>query len=232
MDKMEIKVDGETKVLTVLQGDALPQKEPVKVEKEGNIKGPVNYATVREPDNQKAIVTFSRSGMKIVYEEDGVNHYGAKITGKLIVNPALSEFKINANGEYNTDQLAKFLRMRKPFFSNPNECDALVKALTTCMVKVQKKIEKDNDNRGNKKIHYDQVIESEIPKTFKLKMPVFVGFDAKEFVVELFFDSSDSSIKIWLESVELNDVMLNERDIIIDQQLAFFEEKKLVIIEQ
>lgn len=232
MEKVEVKVEGNTTELVIREGKALPLKEPEVVSIDGNIKAPVNYAKVRPPKKEKASVTFSRSEMRITYEEEPVSFYGATITGKLLMNPKLENFGINSDKLLTTEQLAKFLKMNRQHFDKVDECDALVKALTTCKVKVQTLIDKDQDQRGNKKIHYDKVVDSEIPHNFTLNLPVFIGYDKRKFKVDLCFDTADLTIKVWLESVELNDIIETDRDIIMDEELKFFNEKGLVVIEQ
>lgn len=230
--KVDIKVEGDGKVVTLLTGEALEQKAPEIVDIKGNILAPGVYCAVRKPDHQKALVVFNRNSKFIRYEEDAVNHYGATITGTLKLNPELVEFNINMAKEYGTDALAKFLRMRKGLFAKGEECDALVKALSTLDVKVEKSFKKENDMRGNIKNHYDQIIKTDIPHRFKLKMPIFVGFDAKEFNVELYFDSSESGVRIYLESIELNDIIRMQRDIIMDEELNKLRAYGLAVMEE
>jgi len=64
-------------------------------------------------------------------------------------------------------------------------------------------------------------------------MPIFIGYESQEFNVEICIDAKNTSIEIWLESPELNELIKTQRDGIIDAELARIKEKgDIVIIEK
>lgn len=219
---IQINLSETGNVVEIRQGDAMPLREPVKVEESGNIKAPGNYSEIVKPDPQLAIVVFNRSSMSITYFENPRNYHAAKVTGTLLMNPELKEFKINENKMYGMKELSQFLNMRKHLFSDREECLALVKGLVSFKGKIETILERNEDLKGNFRSLVDKRVDLGLPERFKLKLPIFVGYGVNEFNVEIGIDNTDSNIEIWLESAELNEAIKTSRDKIMDEQLDRF----------
>jgi len=219
--------------LTIRTGAALEQKEErVMLVESGNIKAPANYVEVIGFDKTKAVVSFSREKMEIIFKEHPRHLYGAIISGKLLLNPELLEFGINGDKIYSPKELADFLNMRRHLFTEKSECMKLIAALSIFKAKIETVLENNQDNKGNLKKLVEKRIEQGLPEKFNLKIPIFIGYTPYEFPVDICVDSNNLSIELWLESAEMNELLKTERDIIINQEMKRIQDKgDIVVIE-
>lgn len=230
MEKIELSLVGDQKELIIRTGDAAKILPKVPIKEKGNIKAPANFHKIRPGVPDKSVVTFSRQHMSIFFEADPEDSTAAKIQGTLLLNPDLTKFEINTDKLYSRENLAKFLKMNKTFFKEKDKVDSIVYQLMHFSATITSEIENSKDGRGNTKNLLDRKTETKMPTEFTLKLPVFVGESEKTFRVEIGIDSTDSSVKLWLESSELQDIIITERDRIINEEIAKFE--GLIIIEQ
>lgn len=231
MEKLEINLTGDQKELVVRTAKALDPLRDLKINKEGNIESPSKFHAIRKGISDKSLVTFSRSKMEIIFYADPQNELASEIKGNLLLNEDLKNFCINdASKMWGLQELAKFLKMNKTFFIDKEKASELIANLIAFKGTITTDIEKANDGRGNAKDLMDRKTSSNMPTDFVLKLPVFVGGEVKSFRVEIGIDSTDASAKFWLESSELQEIIISERDRIIDSEIAKFD--GLIIIEQ
>ncbi|KKQ95364.1 MAG: hypothetical protein UT21_C0006G0036 [Candidatus Woesebacteria bacterium GW2011_GWA1_39_11b] len=219
------------KELIIRKGEALPLKEPQAIQQAGNIQAPWVWAAIRGTDPQKDNVRFSRKEMKIVFTKDEKSEYGDEISGSLLVNDDLVQFQINSQKTFNTADLAKLLKVNRMFFSNSDECAKIVTELNSIKAKVSADLEQGQDDRGNKNMARNVKVDSNVPLRFALKMPIFVGFPTNTFMVEICMDATDRSITLWMESVELNELVISGRDKILNEEIEKFVKSGLPVIE-
>jgi hypothetical protein len=224
--KIEELVKDGVKEITIRQGTALPpEEERIKLNKSGNIKAPANYFTVMKEtiDPLKAMVVFSRSEMEINLLEDPRQKYAGKVKGTLLLNPELLAFGIDSNTIYSPKELSDFLKRNAHHFINRTENATLVTGLRNFNAKVNSIIEQSGDQRGNIRSLIDRKVESGLPEKFALKMPIFLGYDVQEFNVDICIDAKNTTIEIWLESPELNELIKTQRDGIMNAELDKIE---------
>lgn len=231
MEKIEVKLNENQTQLVILEGKALEELRNLQIKTHGNILSPAKFHAIRPGIPVKSLVTFSRSKMEIHFEADPENPLSAKVSGQLLLNDDLKKFEINSQSKmWGLQELAKFLKMNKTFFADKEKADTLIASLLSFKATITSDLEKANDGRGNSKDLVDRKTNSNMPTDFTLSLPVFVGGDIKTFRVEIGIDSTDSSAKFWLESSELQDIIITDRDKIIDAELLKFD--GLIIIEQ
>lgn len=232
MEKLNVSLTDGTKVLEVRQGQALPLREPVKVRISGTIDAPRKYVEKRGADlpKQKTHVTYSREQMQIILSIDEESIFGAEIIGRLELNKDLKDFGVNAKKLFTVKDLQQFLKMSKYFFTDKDENMKIVSNLGKFKASVQTQLEEGGDTRGNKNKSLDVKVDSNIGLEFMLSLPIFKGQPSKTFKVEICFDVRDADISVWLESAELQELILKTRDEIIDNELKSFA--AYVIIEQ
>lgn len=234
-EKVNISLTEGTKELIIRQGAALAQNEPVRIIEKGTINSPSTFTAIRKAVAQTALVTYSRSEMRITYAANPEDKHAPVITGTMLSNPDLEKFKINKSesGNWSLKSLASFIKMNRMFFSSTaEEVAKLVTDLNAYRGKIVTEVEQSQDSRGNSKSMLERKIESNTPVEFKLSMPLFVGYKAKEFRIEICFDGSDAGMVCWLESPELQELILKERDRIIDEEIKKFTTDGLIVIEQ
>lgn len=238
MQKLELAVNNiDGKPITILEGKALEEKAPVKIEISGDIKTVSTFITKRKftgsdgvmyggsaglqtinPD--RAIVTVDKAALSITLELDPESIYGTEVTAKLEMEPELLKFGIETGRKFTQQELIKLLKYGKRWFADQAAHEALLLAYMKLDVRVTADLTNDApDNRGNRANTFAKKVVSNIPEDFILNMPLFKGQEYKKFRVEICLDSTDGSTKFWLESVELAELIQIESEAILKKEL-------------
>lgn len=226
---------GVKSTLTILKGEALPPREPEKVNIKGTIESVLKYLQKRVNDiaQNACHILVDRDKMIISLINRENDYYQDRIVGALQLHPDLEKWNINTGETWTPKQLSEFVKMNRSCFQSKDIAMKLSKELQDIKVKVEKEAEKSDNNRGDYKAMIAQkVIHSNIPESFKLNIPVFKGQPAKEFEVEIYI--SPDSFSCSFVSPEVNDIVHDVRDSIIDEQIKLIESiaPDIVIIEQ
>lgn len=219
--KINVAVESGVQKLVILNGEATKPLNKKGLKIHGNIKAPAAWHKVRKASPLEAFVQYSRADMQItLIENESVPELQNVITGSLKLDSDLQKFGINNNKIWSTSDLAQHLKMNRLFFEDREKAMIIVNELNKLRARVSTELEKDKDERGNKRALVDTKVSSNVPEQFVLMMPVFVGFPPKKFMVDICMSSTDVGVQLWLESPELNEIVLGERDSIIEDQLA------------
>lgn len=239
MEELKVHITAsanEDNEFVIRTGEASKLPPPVKIFETGSILSPGRFIKVIKPNDQRALVVYSYAGLYIHYFHDPEYPFGAEIKGELRLNPDLQRFGINAcinvceGRTFSLKDLASLLKMNRLYFADRDQCNVIVESLNKFKASITIDTEQNKDSRGNNKQMYDKKIQSELPQIFTLKMPIFLGFPEYIFTVDLCFDTTDATVRIWLESIELQEIIMRERKIIIDAELEKF--KGLILIEK
>lgn len=227
----------------------LDQQKPTVISITGNIDSVVKWLEKRclatnypvfESLNENMVsqlishVLINREEMSVMLvfnETDPLNK--STVTGKLLMHPDFTKWAINAGTEFDSKTLSEFIKMNRSCFESKSDAMKLSAELSQLRVKVDKEVEKSNDNRGNvKQMLAQQVIEMNIPKTFKMKVPIFKGIEPVVFEVEIYVNPNNFNVS--LVSPEANDFIQQIRDNVINEQKETITRlcPELVIIEQ
>ena len=148
---------------------------------------------------------------------------GDRIDGELKLHPELEKWQINKAKAYSNHSLASFVKMNRHFFEDRDLALTLVTVLQGIQVKTEKEIESADNKRGDyRQVIGQRVIDSNIPDSFMLKLPVFVGTAPVPVKVEIEINPSDFSCT--LISPQLKEIIDLESRAIIDQQLNAIRE--------
>lgn len=217
--------------LTIREGKALELQPPNKISLSGDIKTVAAFIAKRNDKLQletagyqwinpdRAIVEVDKEKMQIVLMVDPEDRYGPVVTGSLSQAPELEQFCINKNRLFNREELIKLIRFNKIWFADPEAHDTLLKAYQAFSATVNATIGKTSDTRGNVDNAYKKTVETNIPQSFMLNIPIFKGMDKRKFWVDIAIDSTDASTKFWLESIDLNDIIQVESETILKKEL-------------
>lgn len=156
------------------------------------------------------------------------------INGKLVINPDLTGLLINQKKYFSSKELSQHIRFNRLHFLSKEENLALVNNLASYKAKLSTEIEKEfNNTTGSKRDLYDvKVLNDGKPLGFTLNLPLYIGQTPIKFAVEILVDIQGRDINFWLESVDLVEALKTTAKDIIDGELAFFEAKGYVLIEQ
>ena len=213
----------------------LDPKEPERVVINGTIDAPFRWLEKRvELINQKATnIIVNRDKMGLALTIDETNFYQAKINGILQASKEMLEFGINTDKKWEPIKLSQFFKMHRAFFKDKSENMMLVSILKNFKAKVNQDIERSKEENGSKVDNYSQVVDSNLPKSFKLNIPLFKGFACEEIEVEIYADVDGRDVSLSLVSAGANEAIEEYKNKVIDEQLNAIRQKTpdIVIIE-
>lgn len=181
---------------------ALDPKEPERVVINGTIEAPFRWLEKRvELINQKsANIIVNRDKMGLILTIDETNYYQTEISGVLQPSKEVLEFGINTDKKWEPIKLSQFFKMHRAFFKDKSENMMLVSTLKNFKAKVNQDIERSKEENGSKTDNYSQVVDSNLPKSFKLNIPLFKGFQCEEIEVEIYADVDGREVSLSLVS--------------------------------
>lgn len=226
--------------LTILQGQAptqLDELAPVKVEISGTIDAPLRWLEKRigDIDQHKAYLHVNRDklNMVLIIAEDDPYRRGT-VCGKLQLSEIFQKLGINSEKGWVPENLGQFLKLHRTYFPNRDENNTVVFALKQFEAKVNQTVQRETKENGNRTAVFRQAVDSNIPPSFKLRLPIFSGGDPVEIDVETYASIDGSDVTVSLQSAgaydAVEDVKLNEIGRVIEQIREIAPE--LVIIEQ
>lgn len=222
------------KDIVIRFGDALPLKEPKYVSINGTIDAPARWVEKRKDDivSADAHILVDRDHMTITLNTDENNFYSDQIVGTLTLSTEMQEFGINTGEYMSCFDMADRIKQLRTYFETQQDAMKLVTELRNFKAKIDKELELSDDKRGNQKIMRAQTVESNLPKSFNVNMPIFKGTEKRTFEVEVEINPNDLSCT--LVSPDAHDIVVQERDNQMDAVLVRIAEAapNIVIIEQ
>lgn len=229
----ELNTD-ESKETVIRFGDALPLKEPKAVSISGTIDAPARWVEKRKDDivSADSHVLVDRDRMTITLNIDENSAYMDQIVGTLTISTEMHEFGINTGEYMSCFDMADRIKQLRTYFETQQEAMKLVTELRSFKAKIDKEMELSDDKRGNQKIMRAQKVESNLPKSFNVKMPIFKGTEERTFEVEVEINPNDLSCT--LVSPEAHDFVVQQRDDQMNAVLGRIGDAapNIVIIEQ
>ena len=214
---------------------ALDPKEPERVVINGTIDAPIRWLEKRvELINQKATnIIVNRDKMRLALTIDETSYYQTEINGILQASKEMQEFGINVEKKWEPIKLSKFIKMHRAFFTDKSQNMMLVSTLKNFKAKVNQDIERSKEENGSKVDNYSQVVDSNLPKSFKLNIPLFKGFACEEIEVEIYADVDGRDVSLSLVSAGANEAIEEYKNKVIDVQLDAIRQiaPDIVIVE-
>ena len=234
-DNIKIEVTAESgSTLTILEGSAPPYVAPKKVALSGNVDAPrIWFLDRKEVINAKAAnlkVDVAQTDVVIKFREDEKDEFGTHITGNLKPAEELSAFGINQDKLYSPNDLAKFLRKNRWLIATDDlkMFDDAISKLSAFKAKVEREIEQNRDDKGNKKSLDETKLSAELP-LFILSCPIFSGEIPQRFTVEIGANVT-TEVRLFLYSDELHHIIGRTRGEIIAREIAPFKEAGIPVI--
>lgn len=215
-------------------GDALPLKEPKAVSISGTIDAPARWVEKRKDDivSADAHVLVDRDHMSITLKTDENSAYSDQIKGTLTLSSEMQEFGINTGEYMSCFDMSDRIKQLRSYFETQQEAMKLVSELRNFKAKIDKELELSDDKRGNQRILKSQFVESNLPKDFKIQLPIFKGMKKETIQVEVEINPNDLSCT--LVSPEAHDIVIQQRDVHMDAVIDRIKDAAptIVIIEQ
>lgn len=230
MENFHLKVENAGNEIIIREGNALPPKEPVKINISGDIKTVSSFVNGRKGvdasttgyqfiNKGRAIVEVDKLARAIVLRLDPADPYGGVITAKMELNPDLVEFSINAKRTFKQKELVELIKFSGLAFDNIEKHQMLLNAYRAFNAKAYVDMSSESDNRGNKATSFNKKVETNLPTDFVLNIPIFKGQDRKRFSVEICLEVTDGGCNFWFESVELKELIEIESETILRKEL-------------
>lgn len=229
--------------LIIREGAAVKQlepKAPVKTEITGVIGVVQEYLKKRintgqfKQERSHIIVNRDKITIKLVINEDDEYTRGT-VMSKLSVNPKFLEFGINEGSKvWTPEQLGLFLKMNRAFFVDKNENLLLVSKLMHYEATINQQASQGVDANGSRTNSFSQVVESNLPPSFKIRIPIFKGHPAEDLEIETFAQVNGREVHFILLSPGANESLEAIRDKAIDEELEEIKEiaPNIAILEE
>lgn len=227
--------EGETvKELIIREGTAESplNNHPKQVIISGDINSITNYMIHRENllKKETTVIVFNEVDGCIQLNADPSNNLALIIKARLETYPDLDNFGINKGKFFTQTELEQQVKMHRIWFANKDEYDKILAELARFRAKVQSEMEAAKDKRGNQTSNFSKQVTSDLSADFKLYMPLFKGMESRIFRVEICYDVTDSSVRFWLESVELFELQKGAIALTFKPQWKLFQEKQFTCI--
>lgn len=214
-EQFNIKVEAKDGELTIRHGEALPLKEKPNVSFNGVINTP-RYFLESFPPESRSILLVDKTNGEIVFIGNAWEDPQTKISGNLTIDLNFIGFGLNSDDGFTPEKLAQFLKRRKHYFLSKETFSDVYVNLRNFKAKVNKEIEKLSDDNGNYENNRRQVVESNCPKGFTLRIPIFKGIEAQEIPVEIIVDSE---LHVSLQSIDALQMEDQLKETIIDAEV-------------
>lgn len=225
---------GVSRDLNIRTGKLLDPREPERLDIDGNIDSVRRWIEKRKHmiNSDKAVITVMRDALTIKFDEDPNNYYSTVINAELEISTEMKKLGIN-DGKYMTCfEMADRIKRLRSYFENRQQAMELVTTLRNFKAKVEKEVEASDDKRGNRREMLSQAVDSNLPKSFNVVVPIFKGQEKQTLEVEVEINAAD--LTCTLVSPSVDDAMTEQANAIIDSELAQIESlyKEIVVIEQ
>ena len=225
--------EGMTKAEVILRKGAavkeLEPKAPIKTNLSGVIGVPVEYLTKRVATGQftqersHLIVNREKIKLSLVINEDD-EYTSGKVDGTLEFHPKFIEFGINTGKVWTPTELGLFFKMNRSFFPDKATNMKLVTDLMNFSATVNNTIERNVKENGDRTDNFAQVVNSNLPASFTLSIPIFKGMKFETLEVETFAKVDGREVAFTLLSPGANQTLEEIRDNAIDEQLKHIKE--------
>lgn len=226
-EKIVINPTFENQTVIIREGAAeklLDPKPPVKVNISGTLEAPFEYLAKRGYVNQfdllrcHILVNREKLSIELVVNEHD-EYLKGSVVGMLEFNAKFKEFGINTGKVWAPTELGLFIKMNRSFFSDKSIAMALTTELMNFKATVDNRIEQSLKESGSKTDNFSQVVNSNLPPSFKVKLQIFKGSAIEEIDVETFAQIDGRDVAFTLISPGANESLENTRDNAIDKVL-------------
>lgn len=231
----------EQATVTIYEGKAptpIEPQPPVKIEIEGTIEAPLEYLSKRVNAGQfkqeDCHILVDRENITITLVTNESDPYKrGRIQGALTFHPMFEKFGINAQKVWSPAELGMFVKMNRAFFPDKAINMKLVSTLMNFTATVNHQIERSIQENGNRTDNFTQVVNSNLPASFALEMPIFKGTPADTIDVETFAQVNGREVGFILISPGAQSTLEAIRDNMIDDTLNQIREiaPNIAIIE-
>lgn len=217
--------------------EPLPILEPKKVAIIGTIAAPFAFLEKRwnagvcesdfddkrpasQIDHERTHIIVDRDHLKMMLvcnETDERN--GMTITGQIELSRQFKAFGVNMDVKFEPEQLANFFRINRSYFKERQENMTLVSQLKAFRAKIETEVEREKKDNGSVTDVYKKVVNSNLPESFKVCIPIYKGAKPEEIEIEVIATVNGRDVSLELISPDAASIVEDVRDKLIDEQL-------------
>lgn len=227
-------------VVTILQGDALPLQAPKKLSIVGDFNSVKNFIAMRDEGESelqaiylhKSVITTNIVDGWIKLQTDPNDVFGTEVKAVIEMHPNLKAFGINSTKMYNQKEFVQLLKVNRRFF-NSDFYDKLLNSYARFVIKSNTEATKQIANQvGSSNNGFNKNVDTgDLPLEFSLNIPIFKGGQNESFLVQVFVESVENSIKFFLESIDLIELIERRKEEVFAHQVEECFDGILVINE-
>lgn len=203
MEALHIKLEGMfDNELIIRQGEAAelaPYSAPKSVKIKGVISSVADWLGKRKAEvanlNSHVLYDLEAGTLKLVVDE--TNAINTVIEGKLQLSEIYKTLGINSDKFVSPQTMGKTFKKFRCYFADESNGMEVIAGLLNFTAKMSRIHAAENDMTGNsKKLDENQLIDSSLPKPFKLKIPIFKGEETHIIECEFDFDSEKMQVSL------------------------------------
>jgi hypothetical protein len=174
-------------------------------------------ARIYNPRRSHVLVDRHKGSIVLVLNEKDA--FEDRVTGVLKMFKDLIDLGINQEKRYSIDALIKVVKRNKFYFADTAQHFSFLLSLTNFNTKLTTEIKHARETNGSRLDMTQKVVNNnEAAPRFKLKMPIFEGYEPVTFEVEVVVDVTDVTASFTLESVDLFELEKSMKNQYIDEQ--------------
>lgn len=231
---VQTMIEKDVKQVVILQGNAPDQHNNQPVSITGNIDAPSRFIEGRKldfNDSRKHCKVSKTDGVITLFlnEQSVVDRY--VIQGKIEIAKKFKDLAINNDKHgYSPVELANKLKLlRSLFISNISHAE-ICATLRNLKAKVNSDIEKLDDRKGNVTDNFKQTVESNMPHSIVLKLPLLEGEEPIEIEVNVVLEANgNAEIKCYLESIDAAELIESQFAERVNQEIEKIKDFVTVI---
>lgn len=237
-----INAEAGTKEVIIREGAApklLDPKAPLPCKIEGLAGSVAEYLKKRintgQFEQKNCTILVDRENVRITLffnERDEYNQ--GKVVSQISLHPDFESLRINSSHAWSPIELAMLLKMHRYWFEDRIEGMKLVSTLFNYKADIAQKVEQSVEGNGNRQDNFSQVVNSNLPNSITLKLPIFKGTEPQALEIEFFAKVDGRDVAFLLISPGANEAFEAFRDEVIDVELNSIREiaPEIAIIEK
>jgi hypothetical protein len=224
-EKLVINAEKEYTTVTILEGTApkrLDELAPLKINITGDIDAPQLFLKERigalDILTTHVITNREKAEIMLVINETDPYKRGT-ITGTMEPSPIATRLGINQGHKWSTTELGQMFKMIRAHFPDKEENMKLVAVLKNFQATINSRIEKMKQENGSFVDSLSAEVQSNLPASFKLKIPAWKGGPQEQIEVEIYSTVDGKTIQLELWSPALEEIIALSIDAAIDKQM-------------
>ena len=204
--------------------EPLPILEPDKVNIAGTITAPFAFLEKRwnaeQIDHTRTHIIVNRDKLFIQLVCNETDQRAVmKVSGLIELSRQFKAFGVNMGTHFVSEELANFFRINRSYFKSKEENMTLVSQLKSFRAKIETEVEREKKDNGSVTDVYKKVVNSNIPPSFKVCIPIYKGAKPEEIEIEVIATVNGRDVSLELISPDAASIVEDVRDRLIDEQL-------------